>query len=161
MNKSRIALLPVLIALLTLSSCSIFLEASRPDYKDTSVITNGMARSVVIEDLGPPIDSYRDAKGRTVDVYRLDPNGQRMPLKAGITLFHVAADVFTLGLWEFIGYPLEAGTQHDLTTYVITYQNERIALVEYGAGAIKPPPTAYSSAADAAMADQFKAFDRE
>jgi hypothetical protein len=160
-NKPRIAALPALIALLTLSSCSIFLEANRPDYKDTSVIRNGMARSVVIEDLGPPNDSYRDVRNRTVDVYKLDPNGQTVPLKAGITFFHVAADVLTLGLWEFIGYPLEAATQHDLTTYVITYQNERIALVEYGAGAIQPAPSAYSSAFDSTMANQVKAFDKE
>ena len=91
MDKSGIFGPLGLIALLTFSSCSIFMEANRPDYKDTSIIRNGMARSVVIEDLGPPMDSYRDARNRTVDVYRLDPNGQTTPLKAGITFFHVAA----------------------------------------------------------------------
>lgn len=136
MNQpGRIALIA---ALLGLSSCSYYLEAARPEYKNVSLIRPGIARLVLVQEIGPPRDSYVDEKGRQVDVYKLDPDGQTVSLKVGITAFHVAADIVTAGLWEIIAYPIEEATQHELTTYVITYERDRIALVQYGPEAIQP-----------------------
>jgi hypothetical protein len=101
-------------------SCSIFLEASRPGYVDTSKVQKGTTRAEVIDTLGEPLYSHTDS-GSTVDVYVLDANGRRLITKVGLTTFNLAADVFTLGLWEAVGTPVEHYTEHRLTPYVITY----------------------------------------
>lgn len=103
-------------------SCSIFLEASRPGYVDTSKVQKGTTRPEVIDTLGDPLYSQTNA-GSTVDVYVLDANGRRLITKVGLTTFNLAADVFTFGLWEAVGTPAEAYTEHRLTPYVITYSS--------------------------------------
>jgi hypothetical protein len=103
-------------------SCSIFLEASRPGYVDTSKVQKGTTRPEVIEALGKPLYSQTNS-GSTVDVYVLDANGRRLITKVGLTTFNLAANVFTFGLWEAVGTPVEHYTEHRLTPYVITYSS--------------------------------------
>jgi hypothetical protein len=107
-------------ALADLTSCSIFIEANRPAYKDTSLLQQGVSRAKVVGELGEPAYSYSN-EGKTVDLYLLDPEGRRLLTKIGLTTFNLAADFFSAGLWEAVGTPLESKTRHRLTPYIITY----------------------------------------
>lgn len=71
---------------------------------------------------GPPESTTKDAEGNTVDSWMIikgnAPSGGRAAMHAGL-------DVFTLGLWEVIGTPVEmgaAGEQH--TRYIVTYDKD-------------------------------------
>jgi len=44
--------------------------------------------------------------------------------KAGRVLFHGAADVVTLGLWEVVGTPAEAVFSGDEMAYEVSYDND-------------------------------------
>jgi hypothetical protein len=112
----------VLALLWCVSACSVFLEASRPKREDPGTLRPGISRSTVITKLGPPVYSYI-SQGKTVDVYVLDSNGRYTLTKIGLTTFNLAADVFTIGMWEAVGTPLEKATRHQLTTYSATYSS--------------------------------------
>jgi len=112
-----LALLP-----LVLSGCSVGMAMAGKDQKDTSVVFPGSPRAVVIAKLGPPETSTKNANGETVDSWLIikgnAPSGGRAAMHAGL-------DVFTLGLWEVLGTPLEMGAAgEDRTRYIITYDKE-------------------------------------
>ena len=48
-------------------------------------------------------------------------------MKVPKTMFHVAADFFTIGLWEVVGTPAEILMKQDALTYVVSYDDENRA----------------------------------
>ena len=102
--------------------CSVGMAMSGKEQKDTSVIFPGSPRDVVVAKLGPPETSTKDADGNIVDSWMIvkgnAPSGGRAAMHAGL-------DVFSLGLWEVIGTPLEMGAaSEERTRYVITYDKD-------------------------------------
>jgi hypothetical protein len=63
-------------------------------------------RSRVIAELGTPLVS-EEKDGKKTDVFSVR-QGYSTGAKAGRAIFHGVADVFTLGLWEVVGTPVEA-----------------------------------------------------
>lgn len=94
------------LAVLFVASCSVVMATQQPGRKDLSVLTNGVDRERVIAELGTPLTTEEKA-GKKTDVFYCR-QGYSTGAKAGRAIFHGAADVFTLGLWEVVGTPVEA-----------------------------------------------------
>jgi len=91
--------------LLATSACSVYKASTQPGVKDLGVLHEGTPRAVVISELGVPTMSEQK-DGKRVEYYNFK-QGYHTGTKAARALFHGAADVFTLGLWEVVGTPIE------------------------------------------------------
>lgn len=63
-----------------------------------------MARDIVIEKLGAPKSSVKNADGTREDIYEFY-EGSATGWKIGRGLFHLGADIVSLGLWEIAATP--------------------------------------------------------
>ncbi len=111
--------LAVFCCALVLPACSVYMAATQPDKKDLGILTIGISRITVLESLGAPIDSsVKD--GQKTDVFRFY-EGSDGGWKIGRAGFHAVADVFTLGLWEIVGTPMEVIAKGDKMSAVVLY----------------------------------------
>lgn len=96
----------MLSALPAISGCAVYMAANQPDKRDVSVLQEGTYRGKVLAELGQPV-STETRDGQRVDVFNF-VQGYSDGAKVGRAALHAAADVFTLGLWEVVGTPIEA-----------------------------------------------------
>ncbi|MCJ8330218.1 MAG: hypothetical protein HRT89_07515 [Lentisphaeria bacterium] len=106
------------------SGCAAMMAANQPDYTDLAFLHNGVSRTNVVAELGKPILSEKDAKGNLIETYQFK-QGYKTSTRVIRIMFHVAADVFTLFLWEFIGMPMETAFDGNVTTVNTTYDNKK------------------------------------
>jgi hypothetical protein len=106
--KLRFAFIVIIIFMFG-QGCSVYMAANQPDKKDVSVFNAGTPRTHVIAEAGAPRHRHtkENADGTLTDTF-VFVQGYSSGSKAGRALFHGAADVLTLGLWEVIGTPVEA-----------------------------------------------------
>ena len=129
MHKRAIHSLLTFLALAFLASgCSVFMAAKQPDKKNVDLFKVGTPRSMLLAEFGPTV--YSEMKdGKKVEIFKFI-QGYSAGAKAGRAVFHGAADVFTLGLWEVIGTPTEGVFSGDEMAFEVTYDaDERIAQV--------------------------------
>ena len=98
-------ILVVCLAVFSVSSCSVYMAAHQPGQKDMTVLKPGIHQSVVRSRLGAPVWNGKE-NGQDVEIYRF-VQGYSKGAKTGRAVFHGVADVFTLGLWEVVGTPVE------------------------------------------------------
>ena len=109
--------------------CSAVMAAKQPGKKDLSVLDPGTPRSHVIAELGAPAWSG-ERGGNKIDVFAFK-QGYSKGARAGRAFFHAAADVFTLGLWEVVGTPIESVASGTDVKAEVTYDgDERVKSVE-------------------------------
>lgn len=101
------------------------MAANQPGQKDLSVIKKGTDRSLVISELGVPKVS-EERNDQKVEIYMFK-QGYDGFVKTGRAVFHGAADVFTLGLWEIVGTPGESHFDGTDMTIEVTYdENNKV-----------------------------------
>lgn len=92
-------------SMMALTGCSAYMAANQPGPKDLSLFNKGTPRGKLIAEFGQPINSeVKD--GARHDIFKFT-QGYSAGVKAGRAIFHGAADVATLGLWEVVGTPTE------------------------------------------------------
>ena len=95
----------LLLLVLSLQGCAANMAASGQNGPDLEVVQRQETRDDVERMLGRPTETIRRTDGVVVDLYlveaRTEPNLARA---AG----HATADLFTFGLWELVGGPIEA-----------------------------------------------------
>lgn len=107
------------------TGCAVFMAAKQPPKKDLSVLSVGTPRGVLLAELGQPT-ATQTRDGEKVDVFSFT-QGYSKPAKAARAVFHGAADVFTLGLWEVVGTPTEAIFDGTKMALEVTYdENDRV-----------------------------------
>ncbi len=108
-------------------ACSVVMAARQPGQKDLAVLERGTPRSVVRGELGVPIESHEATETtKCHETYSFE-QGYSGPTKAGRAIFHLAADVFTLGLWEIIGTPTELHFDGTEVNLEVSYdENDRV-----------------------------------
>ena len=113
-----------LLVLLVGSSygCAATMAAKQPGEKDLSIFTPGTSRGMVLAEYGKPVTS-EIIKGNKTEVYKFT-NGYSTGNKVVRVMFHVAADFFTLFLWEFVGMPIEMGFDGTEMAYQVKYDGE-------------------------------------
>lgn len=133
---SRFLLTTIVISSCMVSSgCAVMMAAKSPGKKDLDVLTPGMVRSAVVAELGPPVQSRHDQAGYPTDVFSFK-QGYSLPVRVTRAAVHGAADAATIGLWEVVATPLEAGLQGESVKAAVVYDHdERVKRVEYFAGA--------------------------
>jgi len=140
----------LLIALILISvafqyGCAASMAANQPDAKDLSLFTPGTARAMVLAEYGKPISS-ENINGKKTEIYKFT-DGYSTGAKVVRIMFHVAGDVFTLFLWEFIGMPIEAGFDGEDMAYEVTFDdNNRVATANILKG--EAPEKAETAAGD-------------
>ena len=98
---------PMLVALIcgiSLSGCAANMAATGSDGPDLSVVSQEATRFNVERQLGSPEELKQQANGDWVAVYDVEPRTKpNLARAAG----HGTLDLFTFGLWEVVGGPLE------------------------------------------------------
>ena len=123
---------------LTSTGCSVYMAAHQPVKKDLAVLKEGTPRSSVLTELGQPVWSG-EKDGSKVDVFAFK-QGYSTGAKAARSLFHGVADVFTLGLWEVLGTPIEMVASGTDTKVEVTYDGEdRVKLTKVTEGKEEKP----------------------
>ncbi len=135
-NQKRSAVTLIVLSLvigpilLANSGCSVFMAANQPGKKDLSVLDEGTPRVNVVAELGAPVLSEEE-DGHKVDLFAFT-QGYSKGSRTGRAVFHGIADVFTLGLWEVVGTPIEAtATGTDMKLKVVYDESDLVKSVEF------------------------------
>ena len=118
MGKMRFAVLSLF--LLSLVSCSVVMATSGEKDPDLTQVRVGAKRGEVELALGPPVDS-EEIRGGRVDKYEYEVADES---SAGRAVAHGVMDLITLGLWEFVGTPIEAVQGEDWVIYIRYDEND-------------------------------------
>ncbi|MBZ0159801.1 hypothetical protein [Candidatus Methylomirabilis sp.] len=121
---STIKIVALVVAGMLLSSCSIFMAATQPGPKDLAVLTEGTSRPQVAAALGTPAWAGKNDQGLDVEVFQF-VQGYSGGVKAARTTWHLAADVFSIGLWELIGTPIESSYSGTKMNAVVIYDEHQ------------------------------------
>lgn len=108
-----------------LTGCSVVMASKQDDYVNVEDVQPGVHKRVVISTFGAPVQSYTNSKGEKCEIFKFR-QGYKKGTKVGRAVLHGTADVLTLGLWELVGSPVEAGLSGDDVSYEVCYNNEDI-----------------------------------
>jgi hypothetical protein len=119
-NPQTVALL---LALLTiLPGCSAVTAATQPGKKNLDLLRVGVSRSELVAEFGPP--THSDVKdGKKAEIFMFT-QGYSVATRAGRAVFHAAADVFTVYLWELVATPIEIWLSGDKMAFQVMYDAE-------------------------------------
>lgn len=121
--KSLAMVLFVGVASLFSSGCGVYMAFTQPPRIDTEALeSGGLSRDVVIERLGAPKSSVKNADGIREDTFEYY-EGSSSGWKIGRGIFHLATDIFTIALWEVVATPTEYGLRGDKITALATFDN--------------------------------------
>ncbi len=98
------------------------MATKQPSLKDLTVFRPGTERDLVIAQVGPPLSTEK-VEGGKKDIYTF-VQGYSTGTKAARAVFHGAADVFTLGIWEAIGTPIEGAYNGKKITERVVYDSD-------------------------------------
>jgi hypothetical protein len=117
-----IKLFLALVCVCFLCSCSVFMAATQPDKKDLAILKPGVHQSVIRSEFGVPVWQGEE-DGAPVDLFSFK-QGYSKWAKAGRALFHGTADLFTIGIWEIVGTPIEVFESGKDSTVKVFYDRE-------------------------------------
>lgn len=125
LKKNFLFILLFVFLIIQISGCSVFMAAKQPGTKDIDLFRAGTSRSMLLAEFGAPtVSELRD--GKKFEIYKFI-QGYSTGVKAGRALFHGAADVVTLGLWEIVGTPTESAFSGNELAYEVSYdENDRV-----------------------------------
>ena len=123
-------LISLMLAASITSGCATSTVLGRPAAKNMGVLNPGTQRGTVMGELGSP--SYtKDTNGEKLDTFSFD-KGVSGGYKFARGFFHVAADIFTVCLWEIVAWPAEKIAAKPNTTVEVTYdKDEKVKAVNY------------------------------
>ncbi len=143
--KKLLLIALILIPVAFQYGCAATMASNQPDSKDLSLFAPGTSRAMVLAEYGKPISS-ENINGKKTEIYKFT-DGYGTGTKVVRIMFHVAADFFTLFLWEFIGMPIEAGFDGEDMAYEVAFdENNRIATANILKG--KAPEKSETTAGD-------------
>lgn len=117
-----IRMIMLCMASVLLSSCSIYMAAQQPEKKNFAVLTKGTPQTLVRAEFGLPAWSGKD-EDNEVDIFQFVqgyPKGSKVTRAVG----HGLADIFTFGLWEIVGTPIEMFVNGTKMKATITYDDQ-------------------------------------
>lgn len=116
-------------ASLVSSGCGVYMAFTHPPFVDTAALEAGVgwSRERVIEKLGAPRSSVRNADGTRVELYAFY-EGAATGSNVGRGIVHLVMDIFTLGLWEIRATRTEYAIRGDKLTGQATFdKDDRLA----------------------------------
>jgi len=137
----------VLAALTVLSGCSVYMEATRPTPVDLTQFSPDTSRDTVIERVGAPMATTKEASGESCDLYKLYTHGYGGGGRASIAFLEGAADVVTFGLAEAVSTPVEAATKNEPHPVTICYRDAKLSKISEDGNVVVGPGTQAVAAA--------------
>ncbi len=110
-----------------LAGCSPVMAARQDDYVHVEDVQPGVGKAVVLSTFGAPLQNYVNHRGESCEIFRFR-QGYRGSTKVARAMFHGVADIMTLGLWEVVGTPVEAGFNGENASYEVCYNKENIVV---------------------------------
>ncbi len=95
----------IVIAATLLQGCAANMAAQGQNGPDMVVVKRQQTRDDMERMLGSPAETVRRTDGVTVDLYIVEARTQPSAARA---TGHATASLFTFGLWELVGGPIEA-----------------------------------------------------
>ncbi len=124
MRKIGVLLLSCFLFFLV-NGCSVYMATNQPVKKNLAVLKPGTQRDLVIAELGAPVFTETMPEGKK-DIYTF-VQGYGKLNKTSRALFHGTADLFTAGLWEVVGTPVEGAFDgKKISVRVLFDQNEKV-----------------------------------
>jgi hypothetical protein len=129
--------LTMLMAILILPAfacnCSIVMASRQPDKKNVRLLDKGTYRSQVIAEFGNPTRT-RIEDGRVCDTF-IFRQGYGKGAKWARGVVHGMADIFSIGLWEAVGVPIELIADGEEVQLDVLYDpHQQIAAIRVGKG---------------------------
>ena len=93
------------IVAIGLQGCAANMAGQGQNGPDMNVVKRQETRDDVERMLGLPVEIIRRSDGEVVELYIVEARTQPSAARAA---GHATADLFTFGLWEFVGGPIEA-----------------------------------------------------
>lgn len=120
--KACFRFLSLALIVCQLSGCAAVTALRQPDKKNLDVLSQGTSRDNVVTYLGAPISTEKK-DGDTIEIYKFR-QGYSGAAKATRATTHIILDIFTLFIWELIGWPIEAVVDGQDMTVKVTYDSE-------------------------------------
>lgn len=98
-------LIVLVVVFVLLQGCAANMAAQGQNGPDLNVVKRQQTRAEVERMLGLPVDTIRRSDGEIVEIYIVEARTEPSATRA---VGHATADLFTFGLWEFVGGPIEA-----------------------------------------------------
>lgn len=115
-------LIAICVLCWTLTGCGVYMAAKQPDAKNIDLFAVGTPRALMLAEFGMPTVA-ETRNGRRYEIFKF-VNGYSAGAKAGRAVFHGAADVLTLGLWEVVATPTEGIFSGDEMAFRVRYDND-------------------------------------
>lgn len=133
MKKKIVIFLLCLGTLVSLQGCSAVMAASGTKEANLSAINKGDTRSMVFAKVGQQPARVINNSNGVIEIYELERGNEP---STGRAVANGALSLFTLGLWEVVGTPLEGmkGEKYFLTVYY----NQNEILEKYEVSATRP-----------------------
>lgn len=117
----------ILMLLATLlQGCAANMAAQGQNGPDLNVVKRQETRDDVERMLGMPVETINRADGKLVELYLVEARTESSATRAA---GHATADLFTFGLWEFVGGPIEAYHGRKQRVVVEYDDNDRVLSV--------------------------------
>jgi len=95
----------IVLMICFLPGCAANMAAQGQNGPDMNIVKRQQTRYDVERMLGLPVETIQRTDGMVVELYLVEAKTEpNMARAAG----HATADLFTFGLWEFVGGPVEA-----------------------------------------------------
>ena len=111
------------------SGCGVYMAFTHPRFVDTATLEAGVgwSREAVIEKLGAPRSSVRNADGTRVELYEFYEESEPGS-NVGRGIGHLIIDIFTFGAWEIRATRTEHAIRGDKLTGQATFdKDDRLA----------------------------------
>lgn len=128
----KILVVMILAMALFSSGCSAVMVVKQPDKKNLDVLEVGTHKDAVRAELGVPISTGAivDGEKSEYDVFGFS-EGNSKGWGVGRALLYGILDVFTFGLWEVVGTPIEGsisgGSKRNIR---VLYSKDKVVRVE-------------------------------
>lgn len=119
-KKEILKVLSVIFVLATLTSCSAVMAASGKRESNVAALQKGDSKAMVMAKIGHAPLRVAEQGIRSIEVYEIEKGNEP---SVGRAITHATLDVFTLGLWELVGTPLEA-TAGEKQYVIVEYVND-------------------------------------
>ncbi len=111
-----------------MSGCAVYMAAHQPGTRNLELMKIGTERDALIAEFDLPITTYVRSN-KTYEIFKFT-NGYSAWGRAARAVFHAAADVVTLALWEIAATPTEGYFTGDVCYYRVSYDDQaRVATV--------------------------------
>lgn len=118
-----------MIIVVALSGCSVVMAAKGSHPPDLSQVRKGASRAEIELALGAAESTFRHERGST-SIYQFEADNEPSP---GRAVAHGAMDVFTFGIWEAIGTPIELSMGQTQVLVIEFDQADRVVSISKSA----------------------------